>query len=150
MQPGHGNLGILLGCLIAAHGAGHAISDPAMNAQSNALPDAEQHWQELHATPSFHAADLLKSATDTLRRSPVLAVGGAAIVGFALGKLLLGGRGGSLSKLLAASALPLASKGLHHARDFVQDHAADTRRLTRKQWRSGLKQASHWLDSIKR
>jgi hypothetical protein len=122
----------------------------AMNAQSTAFPDVEQHWQELHANPPFHAADLLKSAGDTLRRSPVLAVGGAAIVGFAIGRLLLGGRGGSLSKLLAASALPLASKGLHEACDFVKDHASDTRRLTRKQWRSGLKQASHWLDRIKR
>jgi len=119
-----------------------------MNAST--FPDTEQHWQELHNAPSHSMGDIVKSATETLRRSPLIGIGGAAVVGFALGRLLLGGRGGAISKLAAASAIPLASKGLHEAGEFLHSHAHRAKKISRKQIHQGLEKAGDWLHALRR
>ncbi|MDB6080574.1 MAG: hypothetical protein JWO82_4321 [Akkermansiaceae bacterium] len=116
----------------------------------NATIDTEQHWQELHNAPAHSLADVLKSATDTIRRSPIIGIGGAAIVGFAIGRLLLGNRSHPLSKLIAASALPLASKGLHETSSFLKARALRTGKVTRRQVHQGLEKAGEWLHALKR
>jgi len=127
-----------------------------MSAQSTTFPDTEQHWQELHQTAGHSAAELLKSATASLRSKPVLAVGGAAIAGFVLGKLILGNRVPSFAKFVTASAIPLASKGLHQGMDMMRDqihdmqgHMHDKGKSASRQWHKSLKKASRWLHSVK-
>ena len=127
-----------------------------MSAQSTTFTDTEQHWQELHQAAGHSAAELLKSATATLSSKPVLAVGGAAIAGFVLGKLILGNRAPSFTKFVAASAIPLASKSLHQGMDMMRDQMHDTRsqmhdmgKTASKRWQNSIKKASRWLHSVK-